>query len=131
MATHCPSCNDANTQALVSNQQCLSCGTVFDFNGDIVPSAGQNLVGNFADLQRGGGFVATGKSNSMADGVKASPLLDTLGASAAVEADGRVVTPDPEPVPDNVVLENIGKPVPAASAAGKKAAKEAEKAKSE
>lgn len=46
-----------------------------------------NLVGNLADLQRGGGKVATGQTDSMADGVELPPGVSVDDAKATVKAE--------------------------------------------
>lgn len=46
-----------------------------------------NLVGNFADLQRGGGKVATGQTDSMADGVELPAGVTESDAKATVKAE--------------------------------------------
>lgn len=68
MATKCPACNSTDTQALVNNNQCLNCGRLFDFDGNLTATGMDdatrdaivsrteprttNVVGNLADLQR-------------------------------------------------------------------------------
>lgn len=41
--------------------------------------AGGNLVGNFADLQRAGGLIATEKASDFADGVVVPTTVDAEG----------------------------------------------------
>lgn len=86
MAVICPRCKSPETQALISNNQCLSCRGLFGFNGELEEpglSASTRAAieaslaprvtvyaGNLADLMRAGSEVAVHGSGSLADGVR-------------------------------------------------------------
>ncbi len=46
-----------------------------------------NLVGNFADLQRAGGLIATGQASSFSEGVELPPNVSESDAKATVKAE--------------------------------------------
>lgn len=106
MATKCPNCGSFETQTMLDRDQCLTCGQQFNADGKLSAGPDQatrdeimrnlaprqtNVVGNLADLQRGGGFVATGQSNSVADGVEPPPGTSTEQLQSEAAANEKVV----------------------------------------
>ncbi len=75
MAVKCPRCRSTETQTLIHNNQCLTCGGLFNFDGsEAEPGFSEStraaveaslrpratvVVGNYADLQRMGAQAAT------------------------------------------------------------------------
>jgi hypothetical protein len=105
MATKCPNCGSLETQTLLDRDQCLICGQHFDANGKLAAGMDQstredflrrvaprqtNVVGNLADLQRGGALVVTGQSDKIADGVEPPPGTSTAGLKAEAKANEKV-----------------------------------------
>lgn len=79
----CPNCRSGNTQAGLDKTQCTDCGAVFDVNGNVEPVRGPFIVGNLADLQRGGAQAAAGGAGSTGDEVTAvgPALAVNMGAA--------------------------------------------------
>lgn len=105
MATKCPNCGAFETQSMLDRDQCLICGQQFNADGKLAAGPDQatrdeimrnlaprqtNVVGNLADLQRGGALVVTGESNSVADGVVAPPGTSTEQLQAEASANEKV-----------------------------------------
>lgn len=107
MATKCPTCGSYETQTMLDRDQCLTCGQQFNADGKLSAGPDQatrdeimrnlapretNVVGNLADLQRGGKLVVTGESNSVADGVEPPPGTSTEQLQAETAANDKVAT---------------------------------------
>ena len=107
MAIKCASCGSVSTQTgLGNNYQCLDCGALTDFEGNVAEGGldqrgreileeqlaagtrGPNLVGNLADLQRAGAAIATGQGSGLESGVE----LPAGVTEEAAEASGDEVT---------------------------------------
>ncbi len=85
----CAHCGSRNTQALVDKYQCLDCSRLSNFDGTTAETGMDadtravieasllprkpTIVGNLADVQRGGAVVATGESRTTAKGVELPP----------------------------------------------------------
>lgn len=100
MATKCPTCGSHETQSILDRDQCVSCGQQFNADGKL--SAGMdestrqdflrrmaprqtNVVGNFADLQRGGAAVVKDEG-SVSDGVEPPPGVSPESVKAEAKA---------------------------------------------
>lgn len=105
MATKCPNCGSLDTQTLLDRDQCINCGQHFNAEGKLaagmdastredflrrVAPRQTNVVGNLADLQRGGALVVTGQSDKIADGVEPPPGTSTAGLKAEAKAAEKV-----------------------------------------
>lgn len=111
MATQCANCGSHNTQAQINTIGCLDCGKQTDYDGN--PAAAgmddatrtellsrlgprtTHVVGNLADLQRGGAAVVKGEG-TMSDGVETPPGVsaDTVKDEAkAQKAFDKAVAP--------------------------------------
>lgn len=104
MATKCPNCRSLNTQSLLDRDQCVDCGQQFDANGKLsggidastredylrrLAPRETNVVGNLADLQRGGAAVLKGEG-SVSDGVEPPPGVSPAGLKAEAKANEKV-----------------------------------------
>lgn len=100
MATKCPTCGSHETQSILDRDQCVSCGQQFNADGKL--SAGMdestrqdflrrmaprqtNVVGNLADLQRGGAAVVKDEG-SVSDGVEPPPGVSPESVKAEAKA---------------------------------------------
>lgn len=78
--TKCPNCGSPETQTLLDRDQCLVCGQQFNAAGKVSGGIDEstradylrrlapretNVVGNIADLQRGGAAAASGDEVSV------------------------------------------------------------------
>jgi len=86
MAATCPVCGAAELQqGLADREQCLVCGAYYDVNGlrgpgpvdeirenveNNIAEPQQNVVGNYADIQRAGAQVADQGSTSLEEAVE-------------------------------------------------------------
>lgn len=89
MALKCGHCGSNNTQAELDRYSCLDCGGASTFDGEAAEHGindetravleraleprETNVVGNLADLQRGGAAVAEGEAKTLAVGVAETP----------------------------------------------------------
>lgn len=89
--TKCPVCHSAETRPGLDKITCVECGAVFDFDGKVDDPKEQFVVGNLADLQRGGAEAhaagTTGGDHMTAAG---PPLAVQMPAAApAGDDDGK------------------------------------------
>ena len=104
MATKCPNCRSVNTQSLLDRDQCVDCGQQFNADGKLsggidastredylrrLAPRETNVVGNIADLQRGGAAVLKDEG-SMSTGVEPPPGVSPAGLQAEAKANEKV-----------------------------------------
>jgi hypothetical protein len=104
MATKCPNCRSLNTQSLLDRDQCVDCGQQFNADGKLsggidastredylrrLAPRETNVVGNIADLQRGGAAVLKDEG-SVSDGVEPPPGVSPAGLKAEAKANEKV-----------------------------------------
>lgn len=102
--TKCPNCRSLNTQSLLDRDQCVDCGQQFNAEGKLsggidastredymrrLAPRETNVVGNLADLQRGGAAVLKDEG-SVSDGVEPPPGVSTAGLKAEAKANEAV-----------------------------------------
>lgn len=100
MAVKCPNCRSVNTQSLLDRDQCVDCGQQFNADGKLSGGIDEstredyirrlapretNVVGNLADVQRGGAAVLKDEG-SVSTGVEPPPGVSTDGLKAEAKA---------------------------------------------
>lgn len=109
MAVKCPVCRSADTQAGLSNNQCVNCGALFNDAGVVAPGVDDNtremlarklaprqvnLVGALQDLQVAGAAAAYGDTTALGADVAARAEEHPQHAQALVAADAHAKVAD-------------------------------------